>query len=309
MKNILKKIFIILASLSLSVGTFIMPAMAAETATVTISDKTAAVGDEVSIAIKVKGTDVCMCDLWITYDSNILQAVSGFSNGGGGTVRILSTEATSFTVVFKAINPGSSKISLSASSIISSIKEDSMTINAGVGSIVVSAPSSYSSNCGLSSLNVSPGTLSPAFSTNTISYTTSVGSDCTKLIISAIAEDLKSTVKVAGTKMDIGANTTTITVTAQNGTTKSYVISTMKDAGAGVTNPTASSIKTDAITTPVVNITAIISNQTYNINSDLTKHTLPAGYVETEIEYNGQTVIGAKGANGLTIMYLVKQMK
>ncbi|MFR8119637.1 MAG: cadherin-like beta sandwich domain-containing protein [Lachnospira sp.] len=62
--------------------------------------------------------------------------------------------------------------------------------------------------------------LSPAFSPNVTSYTTTVGSDCSQLVVSAVANDENASVSVRGTRMDPGSNTTTITVTAQDGSKK-----------------------------------------------------------------------------------------
>ena len=91
-----------------------------------------------------------------------------------------------------------------------------MNVVTSSGSITITAPQSYSTDNTLSSLEISPGVLSPAFSPNVTTYTTSVGSDCQKLTVSAVANDSKATVSVTGTRMDIGLNTTTITVTAEN---------------------------------------------------------------------------------------------
>lgn len=142
--------------------------------------------------------------------------------GSGGSVRLLSTDSTSFSVRFKAVSAGSSSISVSTSNtIISSADEDYMAVSAGSGSVTVKAPVSYSTDNTLASLDISPGVLSPAFSPNVTSYTTTVGSDCSQLVVSAVANDENASVSVRGTRMDPGSNTTTITVTAQDGSKRS----------------------------------------------------------------------------------------
>ena len=71
--------------------------------------------------------------------------------------------------------------------------------------------------------------LSPAFSPDVTTYTTSVGADCASLTVSAVPNDSKATVSVSGKRMDPGFNTTTITVTAENGSKRTYTIKTTKE--------------------------------------------------------------------------------
>ena len=98
------------------------------------------------------------------------------------------------------------------------------SISKSSGSVTASAPASYSSDNTLSSLQISPGVLSPAFSPDVTTYTTSVGADCASLTVSAVPNDSKATVSVSGKRMDPGFNTTTITVTAENGSKRTYTI-------------------------------------------------------------------------------------
>ena len=77
-----------------------------------------------------------------------------------------------------------------------------MAVSAGSGSVTVKAPVSYSTDNTLASLDISPGVLSPAFSPNVTSYTTTVGSDCSQLVVSAVANDENASVSVRGTRMD-----------------------------------------------------------------------------------------------------------
>lgn len=117
------------------------------------------------------------------------------------------------------------------------------TKNLGYGnnkfSIIVTAPSgdkktytitvnrkdNRSSNNKLSSLSVDGAELSPKFNSNTKSYTVSVPFSISSLKINAKAEDSKSKVSISNTS--INAEETkdiNITVTAENGSTNTYVI-------------------------------------------------------------------------------------
>ena len=156
---------------------------AAQTAHVSISSASANVGDEVTITITASSdVKIELCDLRINYDSSILQYVKGFDAGGGGTGRLISPNATSFDVVFKTINPGTATISVDKStSYTSSADEDYMSLTTSSGSVNVKAPASYSSDNTLKSLQISPGTLSPAFSPDRTTYNATVDADVTEL--------------------------------------------------------------------------------------------------------------------------------
>ena len=102
--------------------------------------------------------------------------------------------------------------------------------------ITVNPGGTLSSNAGLSALKLSTGTLSPAFATGTTSYTASVSNTTTSITTTPTTSDPTATVKVNGTvvasgaasgaiALNVGTNTITTVVTAQNGaTTKTYTV-------------------------------------------------------------------------------------
>lgn len=203
---------------------------AAQTAHVSISSASANVGDEVTITITASSdVKIELCDIWIDYDASILQYVNGFNTEGGGTGRLLSSDETSFKVVFKAINPGTATISVNKStSYTGSADEDFMSLTTSSGTVTVKAPASYSSDNTLKSLQISPGTLSPAFSPDRTTYNVTVDADVTELVVSAVANDNAAKVSISGRRMDPGSNTTTITVTAKDGSVNKYIIYTTR---------------------------------------------------------------------------------
>lgn len=289
-------------------------AYAKDTAKISVGSGSCDVGDEVSISVSVSSSvDIYMCDIWLSYDAGILQPVSGYSGGGGGSVRLLSTDGTSFTVKFKAVAAGNSSISVNASNtIISSADEDYMAVSAGSGSVTVKAPVTYSTDNTLVSLEINPGVLSPAFSPNVTSYTTTVGSDCAQLVVSAIANDSNASVSVRGTRMDPGSNTTTITVTAQDGSKKVYTIYTTKDDSAETPKETEAETKAgeeataeETEKTPEQQRTVKIEDAQYQILDDFEANPLPSGYEAIDYEYNETAVKAGKGVNTkLVLMYL-----
>jgi hypothetical protein len=71
---------------------------------------------------------------------------------------------------------------------------------------------------------VNQGTLSPAFTANTTFYTVEVENKKDKINVSAKAADNKATVTGAGNNsLFVGSNEILITVTATDGTTKTYI--------------------------------------------------------------------------------------
>jgi alpha-tubulin suppressor-like RCC1 family protein len=110
-----------------------------------------------------------------------------------------------------------------------------------------------STDANLSNLALSAGTLSPAFSSGTTSYTASVPNSVTSITVTPTAADSNSTLKVNGAtvisgnasviKLNVGSNTITVLVTAQDGvTTQTYTVTVTEAAAAPLSwNYTAAS--------------------------------------------------------------------
>jgi hypothetical protein len=83
-----------------------------------------------------------------------------------------------------------------------------------------------SDNCYLSSLEITPGELEPAFDKETYSYKTTVSGETTGLAINAIPDDSKASVSIEGNSEFEPGKTAqvTITVTAETGDKKTYEI-------------------------------------------------------------------------------------
>ncbi|MCR8636600.1 S-layer homology domain-containing protein [Paenibacillus radicis (ex Xue et al. 2023)] len=92
-----------------------------------------------------------------------------------------------------------------------------------------------SNNADLSSMTLSNGSLSPAFASGTIAYTSIVGNGISSLTVTANVYDNKATMTVNGNpvisgqasgaiNLNVGSNTIHVVVTAENGTTKTYSV-------------------------------------------------------------------------------------
>ena len=299
--------------------------LAAGTARVSIGSASGTVGDTVSIDVSISASSgIGGATIYVSYDPSIL-ALSGSSSNSGTAMVSFMDESTassqSKTITFKIIGAGTSSLNVIGDSKVIDIDMQACSISKSSGSVTASAPASYSSDNTLSSLQISPGVLSPAFSPDVTTYTTSVGADCASLTVSAVPNDSKATVSVSGKRMDPGFNTTTITVTAENGSKRTYTIKTTKetnsasnennqatgsDSSNGSTDnnndiPDVQDPNSEAIQEPDITV----DNAEYKIVSANDEHPLPDGYTPTEYDYNGTKVSAGVGIDtGVTIVYL-----
>ena len=202
---------------------------------VNVSGATAEVGDTFSVKVSI-GEKVAGVDITLSYDADALTYSSGSGgvgnlsvSGGSGKVRIFDYYASgdgsfSCTLTFKAKAAGKTTLKVVRTDI-SDAGGDSMTVSAGSSSITVNEPKVASSDASLSSLTISPGKLSPAFSSDVTSYKANVENKVKKVTVSAKARDGAAKVSVSGNEdLSVGSNKITVKVTAEDGSTKSYVI-------------------------------------------------------------------------------------
>lgn len=143
-----------------------------------------------------------------------------------------------------------------------------------------------SSEKNLSSLSVSEGTLSPKFSSGTTTYKVDLTSETESLTISAKAKDRKAKVSGTGKKeLKIGENNFTVTVTAEDGSKKTYTISVY------VTEKPTQFVKS--------------GDQNLGILNDLSKTDVPKGFEKSTIKIDNKDVTALKNKDmGLTLLYL-----
>lgn len=268
--------------------------LAADAVNVTVSGGEASVGGEVEVTLTLSGNKetIAVTDLWITYDASILEAVSGYDQGGGGKIRILSSEGkTTYTLKFKALAAGTSNVELNAGqSIVGSLQTDRMELYTSSGSVSVKGAANLSKNNNLSALTVSPGTLTPAFSKDVTTYNITLTESCDRLTVSASTEDAKAKVSVWGAAMDPGDNTTKITVTAENGDTKVYTIYTKVPAAVKKNEE------------PVI---ITMDDHLYNLVNNFDEELLPEGYETADYTYKNKKITVAKGISNGKILFCV----
>lgn len=265
----------------------------------------------------------------LTYDANLLEYVSGADGGGGGTLQFyndyVNSTSKTYQIVFQAKAAGVSQLTLDSISVPCDTDANDMKVIAGNGSINVQAPPTYSSNNRLSAFNIAlvyedghteGAVLSPAFSADILEYQLAIAENVARLSVDAVAEDVKSVARVSGTRMDPGSNTTSITVTAEDGSVRKYVIYTEKKEKETpeettpeetTSQETSSEEVTDNQDPQPSAPEIIIDGETYTIATLEEGFEVPEGYEITTAEYKGIQVQVLQGlATKLQIFYLQK---
>lgn len=292
---------------------------------VSVSSGTVNIGDTVTVTVKASGPsgEKANATMTLSYDANVLQFVSCNTTYGGGGGSVIAT-GESYTVTLKAIGAGNSALSVSGSDgVIFDTNEEmdsmsgssaSVTVNNAVGGTAGTAAGGnasdgpatgkQSADNSLKSLTISPGTLSPAFTGKTTTYSATVGSDVTSIAVSATPVNDKATVEsvTGNTELKAGTNTIKVVVKAENGVTATYTINVTKQGGAAA-EPTDEEQPEETPETAEPTVT--VGGTAYQIADDFTAEDIPVDFTETTINYHGTDYKGVsfdKGSLGLVWM-------
>jgi len=161
-----------------------------------------------------------------------------FTMSGGTGASIVSQITANATSATLSLNAGSAAGTLL-------ITDTSTTAST---SISVSA---FSADAALSGLTISSGTLSPSFLTGTYTYTDSVANGTSSVTVTPTVNQANATIKVntvsvssgvasAPISLNVGANTISVVVTAQDGVTiKTYTITVTRAVASISANPSS----------------------------------------------------------------------
>lgn len=277
MKKAISLILIALLGISL-----FAPAVYAASAksTIALSSSSVTVGNTVKVTVKYTADEaIGSWDFKLKYDKSYLQYVSGADSGGGGVLNFCdwskneNQKSISQTVTFKTLKTGSTTVSTSTSAIVSNVSISKMSASEASANITIKAKPESSTNANLSSLKISPGTLTPAFSSSVTAYTASVDYSTTDIVVSATTAHSAATKSLSSTALKVGENKITLTVTAESGAKKTYTITVTR----GVS--------------PLADVTITIGAVTYKIVYD-SKELEPPGkdFTETTISYKGDSI-------------------
>lgn len=262
------------------------------------------VGATVTVSGTVSSSKVAMgaATVTLSYDPSSLQYMGGSSgtNGGSGSAIYSgygdgSVKSISFTMNFKILKEGSHKIS----GTVDAYNMDESQLNVGSVSATVTGKvvEEKSTNTNLKALKVYPGTLSPAFSEGTRSYTLNVPKNTTSVTISAETKSSKASFYVTGnTNLKEGTNYASVVVTAESGKTGKYNITIVvpkdetkqdkpKEDGPKDDEPKEDEPVKEAISVQIEGVT-------YTVQEDFAKKEIPEGFGENSVTVKEQEVLG-----------------
>ena len=274
---------------------------------VSASSTSVAVGSTTNVSVTCSSTSTLnSCQFTVKYDKSKLKLVSGDSSVVWyDSTGSKSIKSKSFSLSFKAIDEGSSSVSINTCEL---GDYDGNPLKTSTGSVTIkgyipSASSNssdtvtYSSNNNLKALSVSSGKLSPSFDKSKTSYTLDLDASVKSLTVKAVVED--SSAKVSGAKsykLSSGVNEIKIVVTSEKGTTKTYTIT----ANVVDNNP----------------IKRTVNGSNYTVVKDKDLFTKLDNYEEKEVtidgvlvpalysEVTGYTLVGLKDDSGKISMFV-----
>ena len=279
---------------------FVLTAYAAN-GQITFSDPQAQSGSQVNVTLKIsadEGTRLADATVTVHYPQDRLEFVSGTdASGGAGTVRIHGvtngggSNVLEYNLVFNTSSAGTYDITVDTYEV---YDEDGAALNVthvGSSAVTVMSQEGMSQNADLSTLEVSPGELSPAFDPAVTQYSTTVGASVELLGINALASDPQASVIIRDNEqLQMGSNTVTVSVTAPDGVTiKDYVIQVEKVEG-GPEAPVTDAEAEAPDTVEGVQLTA--RGKTITIMNPGEEVAVPEGFTEAVITIDGQRVKG-----------------
>ena len=299
----MKKIGLIVFSIFLSF--LIMDRVNASSANITVysSKSTVIVGDTVTVTVTVSSSaNLGSWNFDVVASSNLTFVNSSFGGLFVADYGNASTKSKRYTFTFKAKSSGTATVKVKNYEVYDYDTEKKMSISAGSTSFKVMTQSelesTYSKNNNLSNLKIEGYDLK--FNKDTLEYNIDLNFDVTEINVIATAEDSKSSVVGDGKiTLSQGINQIKIVVTAQNGSTKTYIIT----ANVKELNPIEITLDGNLYTVvrqkeflPVPSL--YYQETTIKINEE----TVPAYYNQT-VDF---TLVGLKNSSGNVNLYLYK---
>lgn len=264
------------------------------------------VGKSFSVTVKFNAdATLYAVEADVSYNSSVLQllSVSGADyNANGGTIKIVDdgfsaakpSKTSSYTLNFKAIAAGNSNIAVS---LLGGGEAESKASATAAVKVVTPKPSA---NANLSSIKLNKGSLSPAFNAATTNYSATVKYDVDEITITASVADGKARCTGAGTfALEVGNNEKILTVTAENGTRKTYTVNIKRMTE----QETLDAEQAERDANPLL---VVIDGNDYKIVNDLTNVKIPTGFVKaTEVRKESEITVLNDAAGEYQLVYLV----
>ena len=184
------------------------------------------IGNTITVKVTVSSTDTL--GSWrygLSYDKSKLSLISGDTSivgYGDGTYK-----SKTYSYKFKAIATGSAKITIDNPKIADWNSEAYIQTSAGNLTLTVKEVVivNYSSDNNLKSLSIEGFDITPVFNKNTLEYSVTLKPTTTSIKVNATLSDSKAKLSGVGdVEVKEGTNQINVVVTAENGTSKTYVI-------------------------------------------------------------------------------------
>lgn len=236
-----KKLLIILVAVAMLTAMLPVSVSAASASAWINGPSTVRAGDTITLSFVLSGTNIYGASGTLSYDSSQLTLTGTSQSIGSGWIvefnggnfaaydnnlsAPINSSATLFKATFQVNNVAAGTgITVSCQGVRASDGTEDAQLGTISYSVTVAPP--LSSDNALKSMTVSNASISPAFSPSVTNYSASVPYETSKLNVSAVANDPKAGVSVnSPTLTPNGTTAVTVTVTAENGATKTYTIS------------------------------------------------------------------------------------
>lgn len=239
----MKRIVSLLTVIILCVALMLPLTVSAASASASLTGPgTVRAGDTITLTFNLNGSGIFGASGTLTYDAGVLELTGTSQKIGDGwavefngnnfvaydnnLAKPINGNTALFTVTFKVksgVTTGAA-VNVSYTGVTASDGNADANIGTVTYSTTIAAPMSTDNT--LKSLTVSNATISPAFSAGTTSYTAEVPFEVSKLDVKAEANDGKAKVSINSPSLTPnGTTNVTVTVTAENGSKKTYTIS------------------------------------------------------------------------------------
>lgn len=272
---------------------------------ITTDSSQVVVGESVYVYINIS-SDSMFGDIeaHLTYDEEVLEYQNNLSfiTGGSGFLKIADinlsegTDNRKYALEFQALKVGKLEIELGSPIM---VYDDELELPMSVFSdsleIEVNPIQTASENAYLSSLKISPAELSPEFKKNVEEYRASVGYDIDRLVVDALPEDGKATIRITGNDLlEEGENKVIVTVIAEAGNNIEYTIDVMKESapeeGVDISPITPDNKHGSFDIVRIADDTFVIYGGKYKLIEPPVDVDIPSGYTKTKIIISGISI-------------------
>lgn len=231
-KNLVIKLIAVMAII---VSVMFIGEVKAASGSISVSSKssTVVVGNSFTVNITLSsGSELGAWKFCIGYDTSKLRLTGSSLDSSqcmnAGVLSYNGQKSASYTMTFKALASGSATVYVNDYEVYGG-DGSSMSISKGSKSFTLKTQAeieaSYSKNNNLKALSIEGVEISPAFNKDTLEYEATVDAGNEKINVIATKEDSAASVSGAGEiEVSEGANKVVVTVTAENGATKDYII-------------------------------------------------------------------------------------